>query len=157
MASHPSSPSNPGFAVNFRWLYSVWKLQCFGRFEVLSIYSDFEKLKNVAAMHRNSPPSPGPPSPPSRLHRPRPDHRDETSRRVSPRCCRWWGWRGRGRNPFTMFLSLTIKNVGKFDLKYLKCDYVSVLRGDCREYVVRVWAHIGWNSQQRYESIGNFF
>lgn len=117
----------------------------------------FRKVEKCARDAENSPPSPGPPSPPSRLLRPRPDHRDEMSRPVSPRCCRWWGWRGRVRNPFRMFLSLTIKNVGKFDLKYLKCYYVSVLLGDCREYVVRVWAHIGWNSQQRYEWIANFY
>ena len=65
------------------------------------------------------------------------------SRPVSPRCCRWWGRRGRERNPVKMCWSLTIKNVVKLDLKYLKGDYFSVLLSYGREYVVRVWAHIG--------------
>ena len=45
-----------------------------------------------------------------------------------------------------MCWSLTIKNVVKLDLKYLKGDYFSVLLSYGREYVVRVWAHIGCNS-----------
>ena len=38
-----------------------------------------------------------------------------------------------------------VESGGKFDLKYLKSNYFSVLLGNGREDIVRVGAHVDWN------------